>query len=237
MDASRRTRLLEAGKSTSRNTPIGGPVKCGCGCGKTVTHGKQFLQHHHLRRRTQPRGRFPKGAKHFRWNGGVWIHSGYRLIYKPNHKRANARGYVREHILVMEKHLGRSLRKGEVVDHEDGNGLNNSLKNLKLCKNQGEHLGIHQTRRAIEACGHPDWRRCVFCKEYDAPKNLIFVKRKNRCPKTYHQGCNTNYAKRYRAKISNPQSPSQPSSSASPSTAQASGESSSADPAAHAPTP
>jgi hypothetical protein len=42
-------------------------------------------------------------------------------------------GVVRaEHRVVMEKKLGRSLKKGESVHHKDGNRTNNDPDNLEL---------------------------------------------------------------------------------------------------------
>ena len=61
-------------------------------------------------------------------------------------------GYVRitaglyrgwyEHQLVMEKKLGRPLRRGEVVHHNDGNGRNNAPGNLTLTT-VGAHPSLH----------------------------------------------------------------------------------------------
>lgn len=41
---------------------------------------------------------------------------------------------------IMEDYLGRKLRKEERVHHIDGDPLNNNIENLKLCKNQSEHM-------------------------------------------------------------------------------------------------
>ena len=46
--------------------------------------------------------------------------------------------YVHRH--VEEKKLGRSLKPGEVVHHKDGNPLNNSPNNLKVYRNQSDHM-------------------------------------------------------------------------------------------------
>lgn len=58
------------------------------------------------------------------------------------------KGYVKfhgrhEHRVVMERILGRKLKKGEVVHHIDGNKKNNKPSNLELCKNQAEHIRKH----------------------------------------------------------------------------------------------
>ena len=44
------------------------------------------------------------------------------------------------HRWVEEQKLGRKLKTGEVVHHIDGNPLNNSPKNLKVYKNQSQHM-------------------------------------------------------------------------------------------------
>lgn len=49
-----------------------------------------------------------------------------------------------EHRYLMEKIIGRKLNKGEVVHHIDGNPKNNSLNNLRLFKNNSEHIIFHR---------------------------------------------------------------------------------------------
>lgn len=66
----------------------------------------------------------------------------YIQIYMPKHPFASKAGYVREQRLIMEKHLGRSLTKDEVVHHKDGNTLNNDITNLELLTWK-EHRQLH----------------------------------------------------------------------------------------------
>ncbi len=44
---------------------------------------------------------------------------------------------------TVEKNIGRPLVIGEVVHHEDKNRQNNALRNLVLCKTNGQHLHYH----------------------------------------------------------------------------------------------
>lgn len=88
------------------------------------------------------------GERNYNWKGGFTIQNGYKYILCPEHPRAKSKkGYVAEHVLVMEKTLGRTLKKGEVVHHIDEDKLNNEPKNLKLFKSRNEHLDFHAKRR------------------------------------------------------------------------------------------
>ena len=75
------------------------------------------------------------------WKGGKTIDRwGYILVKRKKHPYANPNGYVRQHRLVMEKHLGRYLLPTEKVHHIDGNKQNNKIKNLELLNSQSEHI-------------------------------------------------------------------------------------------------
>jgi hypothetical protein len=58
---------------------------------------------------------------------------GYAFLRVPGHPRANPHtGRVREHILVMEKLLGRPLLPGEEVHHKNTDRADNTPSNLEL---------------------------------------------------------------------------------------------------------
>src|SRR3990167_645074 len=82
-----------------------------------------------------------------------------------------------EHVIIVERAIGRALPKGAQIHHVDGNGRNNECSNLVVCPNRAYHSLLHMRTAALNACGNPDWRKCGFCKKWDAPANLAFWKR------------------------------------------------------------
>lgn len=67
-----------------------------------------------------------------RRTGRVLTAQGYVLIHKPDHPRSTRLGYVPEHRLVMESHLGRYLTAEENVHHLNGVKDDNRITNLEL---------------------------------------------------------------------------------------------------------
>jgi hypothetical protein len=65
------------------------------------------------------------------------IYIGKSYPYRPGGYRS-----IREHVYVMETHLKRRLKKGEVVHHIDGDKTNNHIENLFLTSTE-EHNKIH----------------------------------------------------------------------------------------------
>jgi len=86
--------------------------------------------------RTGPRG----GASHPRWRGGRYQLGRYWYVFHPDHPNATKRGYVAEHRLVVELHLGRHLDPKEVVHHRNADPDDNRIENLVVFPSNGEHL-------------------------------------------------------------------------------------------------
>lgn len=97
--------------------------------------------------------RYESGFHSWLWKGGVKHRKdGYVAIWMPQHPCATDAGYVMEHRLVMEKHIGRYLTKEEVVHHKNGIRNDNRIENLELFTNSGEHQRYHalNTRKRNE---------------------------------------------------------------------------------------
>lgn len=84
----------------------------------------------------------PAGEHNSNYNGHRSVNAdGYVYVKAPvGHPLANSNGYIREHRLVMERHLGRYLTRDEVVHHIDDNPSNNAIGNLELFESNGAHL-------------------------------------------------------------------------------------------------
>lgn len=82
------------------------------------------------------------GQKSGKWNGGIRIIKGYIHILIPTHL-ARKDGYSPLHRMLAEYKYQRKLLPTEVVNHIDGNPLNNDLDNLEIFKTNGEHIKGH----------------------------------------------------------------------------------------------
>lgn len=100
-------------------------------------------------RKKWPNGRF--GALASRWKGGRrggGSRREYIIIYSPEHPNATQEGYVMEHRLVMEKHIGRYLTLREQVHHKNGNKKDNRIENLELMESRSAHAQKHVAETA-----------------------------------------------------------------------------------------
>jgi hypothetical protein len=122
-------------------------VSCACGCGAAFPK----FDGYGASRRYLP-GHSSRGENHPNWNRGCAHHSaGYILLKRPDHPTADHKGYVPEHRLVIEAHLGRYLFPGECIHHANGDKSDNRLENLRLCGSNAEHKLQHRHL-------HPDYR-------------------------------------------------------------------------------
>lgn len=97
-----------------------------------------------------------KGHRAYHWKGGRLVHKGYVYILQKDHPKSDRDGYVSEHRLVMEKHLGRYLVDREMVHHKNADRADNRIKNLELVESQSEHMKQHYPKgKHIYRGGHP----------------------------------------------------------------------------------
>lgn len=84
---------------------------------------------------------------------------GYIMIYKPDHPRPWY-GYVQEHILVMEEHLGILLPEGAVVHHRNRVRDDNRIENLLLMRSDSDHVMLHvylKAKNELMIKAYEDW--------------------------------------------------------------------------------
>ena len=74
--------------------------------------------------------------KNSNWKGGIITEPSGRVLIRVNGK------YVPRYRLVMEKHLGRKLKKGEIIHHINGVVNDDEIENLQLMT-QSEHARFH----------------------------------------------------------------------------------------------
>lgn len=89
-----------------------------------------------------------KGKNNRGWKGGKYKNHGYIYVLCPKHPYCTLRGYVREHHLIMEKKIGRFLKKEEIVHHINEIRDDNRIENLKLFK-KGEHISLHHKGKVV----------------------------------------------------------------------------------------
>src|SRR5512146_2856715 len=79
------------------------------------------------------------------YTGGYMMRDGHGYVMElcPAHPQANIWGFVQQHRLVVERHLGRFLDRKEQVHHANGDKHDNRLENLQVLT-RSQHMTIHR---------------------------------------------------------------------------------------------
>lgn len=91
----------------------------------------------------------------------------YNYALVPKHPEATKNGYVLEHRIIMENHLGRLLIPNEVVHHINENKKDNRIENLEVVE-KSKHAKFHTSLRGRKWIA----LKCPLCK-------IQFEKRRN----------------------------------------------------------
>lgn len=91
------------------------------------------------------------GIDHPNWIGGRQVTTqGYIEVKAKNHFNSHRRGFILEHRLIMEKHIGRRLLRDEVVHHINHKKTDNRIENLELLTNSEHIRKYHGVKKGME---------------------------------------------------------------------------------------
>lgn len=134
---------------------------CQCGCGNQAPLARQTDT-----KRGYMRGqpvRFLPGHNHMQ---GPRNPKAYRMLHLPQHPHASPSGCIAEHTVIVERAIGKILRRTADVHHVDGNSQNNAHRNLVVCQDRAYHKFLHVRTRIVKAGGDPNTDHlCSLCQQ------------------------------------------------------------------------
>ncbi len=116
-----------------------------------------------------------RGEHHPSWKGGRYLaHDGYVMVSvrSGRNDKSGWNNYRKEHLVVVEQHIGRGLEAGEVVHHIDGKKTNNAFSNLWLTDSQG-HREAHAS---LQQLGYEAIRAGLITFDRDTGEYVANVK-------------------------------------------------------------
>jgi hypothetical protein len=151
-------------------------------------HGNGLCDTHY---KVQKRNGDPLSARPKRLDGTGSIDANGYISHNSNGE------HKREHVLVVERILGKTLPPKAEVHHLNGNPSDNSHSNLVVCPNHWYHRILHYRQRALDASGNANFMYCAFCKTFDDPNRMYVYPKKN---VAMHRECGAKYARDRRTK-------------------------------------
>jgi hypothetical protein len=108
---------------------------------------------------------------------------------------------VSKSIYTYIKELLKNKELKHVVHYVDLNRKNKVNSNIVVCPTHAYHELLVQRTNAYEACGHANWIKCTYCKQYDDPMNLYRKKstatyRPHEGFYRFHKYCHSQFHKR-----------------------------------------
>lgn len=120
-----------------------------------------------------------------------------RTLRSDGYIAVSDRGRVRlEHIVIVERAIGRPLRDREEIHHVNGVRADNHPGNLVLCPDHRYHEMLHARQRALDACGNANYLQCKFCGQFADPACLYLIPGRR---SGFHRSCRNQYQNARRA--------------------------------------
>lgn len=110
----------------------------------------------------------------------------YNYALVPEHPNATKNGYVLEHRIIVENHIGRLLKNNEIIHHINENKKDNRIENLEITTPQ-KHPQKHTEKQKTRYI-----KKCPMClEEYKTrKKEQVFCSR--HCNGTFLRWKNNN---------------------------------------------